>query len=653
VKRTRVLALLFASATVATAQAPKITAAGDPSVNADTIYRLAVDAAKYPEETSRFLLDDGVIRVEADGRGTKTYRQIVQILRAEAVEDYQEFQFSYAPKHEKFTLNWIKVVRPDGSVISDKPTQVQESDVPAQMGDPVYSDRKVIRVSITGVAAGTIVDWSTTTEELKPFLDGDWFSSWSVSTGGAVGRSRYIVDAPASLKLNIKEENLNFKRVETVNAGRRTMTWATRDLEKVKREMFASDSNGVFMSVLFSLPVTWGDIGKWYAGNARGRYTLTPELESKLKEIVAPARTLDDSLRAVHRWVAQDVRYVSIALGLGGYQPRTPAEVLSSGFGDCKDKATIFVAMLQKMGMTAHPVLLNSTGGVEVGLPSITQFDHAIAAFKRPGRASYEFTDLTASLTPFGELPFGPQGEFGIVVLPDGRVEEVTFPMSRVADNRLHFSLVGTIGADGNFTGTYEESGFGNLQYRLRGVFENPMDSAQKAQLANGVARRYFPGATGTDLVGFEGKDLRAPSTMKVRVNGRAVQLSGTTAILRNPVGSSARLGTLADEVDKQIPRQFPIDAEGIFGYNQLSAEFRFTLPEGWLADLPAGVDASGPFGFYRSTYKQQGRELRITREFGGAKGLHAPDKVKDLSAWLRAIGKDDAEVILIRQVRQ
>ena len=43
------------------AQAPVITPAGDPSVEADTIYRLAVDPSEFPEETAIFLLDDGVV----------------------------------------------------------------------------------------------------------------------------------------------------------------------------------------------------------------------------------------------------------------------------------------------------------------------------------------------------------------------------------------------------------------------------------------------------------------------------------------------------------------------------------------------------------------------------------------------------------------
>src|SRR5262245_60067401 len=203
------LLLLLAAAPVA-AQAPRITQQGDPSVKSDTIYKLAVKAQDHPNENAVFLLDDGVVRLEADGTGTETFRQIVQVLKPEAVEDYREFSFSYAPGHEKFTLNWIRVLSADGKVISEGPSHVQDSDVPAKMGDPVYSDRRVKRVSLSGVELGTIVDYSYTREELKPFLAGDFFHSWSVSTGLTVKRSRLIVDVPATLNLRLHERNLNF-----------------------------------------------------------------------------------------------------------------------------------------------------------------------------------------------------------------------------------------------------------------------------------------------------------------------------------------------------------------------------------------------------------------------------------------------------------
>lgn len=145
-------------AQVAAAQAPIITPQGDPSVRSDSIYALAVNPAEYPEETAVWLLDDGVLRLEADGRGTRSYRTVMQILREEAVDSYNELQFGWAPGHERFTLNWARVVRPDGTVISAEPTQVQVSDVVAQKGNPVYADRKVMRVSLSGVEPGSIVD---------------------------------------------------------------------------------------------------------------------------------------------------------------------------------------------------------------------------------------------------------------------------------------------------------------------------------------------------------------------------------------------------------------------------------------------------------------------------------------------------------------
>jgi transglutaminase-like putative cysteine protease len=650
--RTLVSAVALALvSSLAVAQAPHITPAGDPSVKADTIYRLAVKPEDFPEEAGVLLLDDGVLHIEPDGREESTYRQITQILRPEAVDRYREQQFSYAPKHQRFTLNWIRVVKPDGTVVSAAPSQVQESDVPAQFGDPTYSDEKVIRASLTGVAPGTIVDVSYTTTELKPFLAGDFFDSWNVSSGPQVMRSRYVVDVPAGFTPRIREDNLNFARTEKTANGRHTYTWATSNIKRIKSEAFESDSNGVYMSVVVSSPTTWAAIGKWYAGNARDRYVASPAVDSAVTQAVKGAKTLDDSIRAVHRWVAQDIRYVSIALGLGGYQPRSPDEVVRTGFGDCKDKATLFIVALKRLGITAFPVILNSSGHVQRSMPSISQLDHAIAAFKRPGDTRYEFADLTASLTPLGELPFDYQGEFGMIVHPDGSIEEITFPKASIADNSGVRRIVGTLSADGQFTGTYEETGVGSRQYSLRSAFENPLDSAQRAKAANAIAGNIFEGAQGDSLTGFAGKDLAVKPKMSVIIrNGRAASMAGTNAILTNPFGTMSGFSSAAKEIESAGPRLFPIAADKIFGYGVTTMEFRVTMPDGWHAQLPADVDASSEFGKYHSEYAQSGRELVVKRTITGAGGNYAPDQLKPMLEWMRKIATDDAKLIVIEK---
>ena len=72
--------------------------------------------------------------------------------------------------------------------------------------------------------------------------------------------------------------------------------------------------------------------------------------------------------------------------------------MLATGYGDCKDKATLFVAVVKALGFQAYPALLNSGGRVDPALPSIAQFDHAIAAVERP--AGRVYVDLPPTWSP-------------------------------------------------------------------------------------------------------------------------------------------------------------------------------------------------------------------------------------------------------------
>ena len=343
---------------------------------------------------------------------------------------------------------------------------------------------------------------------------------------------------------------------------------------------------------------------------------------------------------------------MSIALGMGGYQPRAPEDVLSTGFGDCKDKATLFVAALNRMGVTAFPVILNSSGGVKRDLPSINQFDHAIAAYRRKGASSYEYADLTAELTPLGELPFSEQGAFGLVVHPDGATEEIALPKVAITQNRRETHIAGALGTDGVFNGTYDERATGALQGELREAFSNPVDSTTRAKAATEIAGRWFQAAEGDSLVGFAGKDLGVTPTLHIRIrHGKAATISGNTVILKNPFGSMANMAVGAKQLEAEPTRRFPIDPSKIFGSSEALVELRVTLPERWRAQLPPNVVATGPFGTYRAEYAQTGRELVLSRRVSGGGGIQPPSARPALTAWMQEIAKDDANFIVIQKM--
>ncbi len=484
----RSLVLLLTLTAPALAQAPRITPAGDPTVKDDTIYRLAVNPADHADDDYVYLLDDGVVRLEADGRGSRTYRQVVQIFTREAAETWGEQSFSYVSGRERLTLNWVRVVKPTGEVISARPTHEQESIAPVAQEAPVFSDVKVRRVSSGGIVPGTLLDYSYTVETLKPVMPGDFQRAWRVTTGRLTRRSRYVLDVPANLAVRVKEVNLTFPRTVVEGRGRRVYTWATADVPKIEREPFAADSNGIDQYIDVAAPVQWTDVARWYGALSRDRYAVTPALDSALASVVKHAHTLDDSLRALHRWVAQDFRYVSLSLGIGGFQPRLPGAVLATRYGDCKDKATLFIALARRLGLRAYPVLLSSTGGIVRDRPSALAFDHMIAAVQRSG--GYLYLDLTSELTPFGSLPPSEQGEFGLMVHPDGSGEEVTFPSDSTAANRDVAQLTGELSPQGVFHGRYVHVAAGDQQY---GSIHNYGDLKGLATELEARGPRRFP----------------------------------------------------------------------------------------------------------------------------------------------------------------
>jgi hypothetical protein len=643
----RVVALAAVIPPFAHAQAPKITPSGDPSVRNDTIYALAVDSTQHRDERFVYLLDDGVIRLEPDGTSRQTYRQVIQVLTPQAAKAWAERTFSYEPDRERFTLNWLRVLRPSGEVVSTKPGVLQESDVPADDDTPVYVRRRVIRASLSGVAPGMLIDWSATTETTNPILRGNYFSAWSTTTGAFTRRSRLVLDVPKGYTPKIIEINLPRPREETDAGGRHVYRWTAQDLPRAPRpEPFAADSGGWYAGLRIAAPMTWDRIAGWYSVLAADRARLTPALEAKLAELVRNAPTLDDSVRAVHRWVAQDIRYVAVELGIGGFQPRAAAEVLASGFGDCKDKATLFITLARRLGVQAYPVLLyaGSTRQSTPPPPALEAFNHAIAAIARP--RGYQYLDLTAELTPFDELPPSDQGQFGLVIHPD-RGEPVTLPLAPPRANRFATVVSGTVNDSGFAHARLEITATGAMQYALRAAAAERQDSATWAATTRQLAT-VLPFARSDSVESFNGKDLTAPARISFVVDGgKLFTVSGTTAVL--PVqGLGARAVHELAELSAAGPRQYPIDIAKVNPPISIESEFRFELPAGWQATLPADVHVRGPFGSYSVEYRQTGRHLTIKRVVEGATGILGPDRLGDLVEWFRALARDDATAIVL-----
>jgi transglutaminase-like putative cysteine protease len=628
-----------------------------PSAPSDSIVRLSVDPAQNRGRPYVMLLDESYNRIEPDGRATRRMRQVMQILDQSVVRTASERAFGYTKTRQTLTVDWIRVLRTTGEVVSDKPAQEQESDVPAAMSNPVYQEQRMRRVSLSGLAPGTVLDVQFTIEEKLPYRPGDFLVGWNVNSQVPVARSRFVVDVPDGFTPRLLERNLNFTRTEDTRDGRRIYTWAARDVQPYRSEAFAADSNGVVMSIAAGSPGSWNDIAVWYDSLARARYALTPAVGLRIDSLVraSGARTRLDTIRALHRWVAQDLRYVSVALGIGGYQPRAPLDVLSSGFGDCKDKTTLFVAALRRYRLAANPVLLSLGGKPDPRMPSIFQFNHAIAAVQEGN--GWTFTDLTAEFVPYGMIPDAYQGQMGLVVLPDGRAQEVRFPVAPVDGNNSTMRIEMTIDSSGHVAGHVRESTRGSASFGMRAAFASPLDSARRVSLHKALAQRFFSAdATADSLIAFAGKDFTSATEISYAVRAdNVLKPAGESLLFSMNTGfrsPASGFKNLARDLEARNTRVFPIDAAQILGQVETVTDLRLTLPVGWKAELPKNIASTSFFGRYESTWSQVGREVRLIRRIQGQRGLFLPQRISEVIVWLKTVGADDYEFLSLRPAR-
>jgi hypothetical protein len=258
--------------------------------------------------------------------------------------------------------------------------------------------------------------------------------------------------------------------------------------------------------------------------------------------------------------------------------------------------------------------------------------------------------DLTADIVPFGALPPQEQGEFGLLVHPDGASEEITFPSDPISTNRIETYLVGSLTPDGLFAGKWSRKASGAQQYGLRASMSKSTkpDSTERARTTLAIANAIFEGSAGDSLQLFDGRDLSAEPKVSVLIShGRAASDAGGTEILTIPLTRYAVTSLIAS-LEARGARKSPIASRKVGGAHTEIQDLRLTLPVGWKAKLPPNDSATSVFGTYVAEYAQNGQELHISRRLTGADGVQPATKYGELLDWMKQMSKDDAKYVIL-----
>ena len=215
----------------------------------------------------------------------------------------------------------------------------------------------------------------------------------------------------------------------------------------------------------------------------------------------------------MYRLVADRIRYVGLEYGIHSFQPAHASETWSLGYGDCKDKAVLLIAMLSAVGIPSQFVLVRtrSAGAIERKPASLSAFDHAIVYL--PGLKA--FIDPTVSdFDPF-VLPTEDQGAQVLVV---GSGELTRVPVTAAALNREEWTV--TLEKTNNtLFGTVAAKIIGQGATHLRRKLS---DLNQRERRAKNWLNQLIPQAQFSDIEYSGVTPTRDPVTLDARVQSPA-----------------------------------------------------------------------------------------------------------------------------------
>jgi len=625
----------------------------------DWVTQAATDVplkAEWRDAKAVYLLEDTLVTVGADGRAVQRYRAVVKILRPQGRESAMPIAgFS---KDAKLLSFHVWSIGPDGHRYAMKDSEYVERGVGG--GGILYDDYRVKLASPPGADPGGIVAWEYTGQIPAYFHEDTWELQNRVPTMRTVYEidlpagwhkeavwSRHAAQDPAEVAPNhFRWEQTNIDGIDLENVPLHP-AWAA--LAGRMTVHFAPDP----------LPhgdALWAQIGNWYTGLASPRSEGGTDIASTAKSVAGDGDFMA-RLAKIADFMQQQIRYVGIEIGIGGWQPHSAEDIFHSRYGDCKDKATLMITMLDAVGIRATWVPVDDRRGVvDPAAPSMFG-NHMIMAIEIPkgydnprlramvtakNGQRYLIFDPTNEYVAVGDLPGYEQGSWGLLAAGDeSQVIQLPIPdpKSDQTDRRASFELA----SDGTLKGDVIVKRSGESAWSMRDRLAMDSDKEQRELVERSLQHDLSTFTLGEEKVAHV-RELDQPLEMDYSVTAPLYAKGAGNLMLVRP----RVVGSVADSLDDK-PRKVPISFEGVGTWRD---EFNVKIPAGYAVDdVPDPVNVDVGFATYHSEVKAEGGTLHYQREYVLKKVVLDPGEYGQLRKLESAIATDEnSDAVLKKQ---
>jgi transglutaminase-like putative cysteine protease len=619
-----------------------------------------VKASDYDDETNAVvLLDEQVVTIDGNGNIGTDGRRVIRILRPQGRTEASMPLFF--DTDEKVKNLHAYTITKTGVEFEAKEKDAVEKSLDLDSDDLYVTARTKVIVA-PEADAGSVVAFEWHKQERPYVLE----HVWRFQRETPVLKARFTLNLPSSWEYS--EKWLNHEPSKPISATAQSATWEVQSVAGIRPEQRMPHWNAVAgrMSVHFYGPGiqarasrTWDQFGAWFSGLAATRRTPSPQIVDTVQRLTGSSPDVETKVRAIANWMQHQIRYVSIQIGIGGYQPHAATDIFRNKYGDCKDKATLMSTMLKQAGIESEYVIVNLTDRAAVNpeIPSTNYFNHVILAIKL---AHGEFKDAGAAITDHAGqrwLLFDPtdaqlrvgyiegsmQGSYGVLVNGD-HGELIKVPVTDPDKNYLHSSGKLTLEADGSLRGEITQTAWGDAADDLRAYASSRAQKDFNKIIEHGL-NETFAGASVSDIQVENLEDFDKEVKLRFKFTAQSYGKNAGPLLLVRPRVFGRYEGSL-DSKERHYAYEFEYP-------EQRKDEFEIALPSGYTVDeLPQPIRADVGFAHYEASSEWKDNVLHYTRTMA-IKDPDVPvEKIGDLRRLFGAIASDERNTAIFKKAQ-
>jgi len=535
--------------------------------------------------------------------------------------------------------------------LTGKFSEHEFEDVSSMNDFSLFEDTRVkhYRPSITDYPYTIVYEYEVRLNESLNF--DPW---WPVDRWGvAVESSSFQFVCKPDFKIRYKETDYSGNvTIASAPKGLKTYTWKAQNLKAIKKEPYSPDESNYFTNVKIS-PETfsyaglkgsftnWQELGKWeYDKLLAGRDKLPQETIDYVKDLTKDITDPKLKAKKIYEYMQSKTRYISIQVGIGGYQPFLASDVDHWNYGDCKALVNYTHALLKAVNIDSWYCVVEA-GSRKISLmpdfASMNQGDHIILCI--PFKNDTTWAECTSQKIPFGFLSNFTDDRIVLACTPEGG-KLLHTPKYTYQQNLQSRKGTFTIAETGELTGTMNTS-FKGTQYDNN---EELADEPVKDQL-KAIKSIYPINNLEIDQFNYkQSKDIQPVATETIKLHARdyASSDNGKLYFMLNPAN---RLTNLPPEVRNRIT---PVNINR--GYTD-EDEITFTLPTGYkLEKLPLNIALNKPFGKFSATMTINGDELTYHRKIELIDGTYNKDTYPDLVNFYQSVADADEYTVVLKK---